>query len=116
MLDQPIACSLTEADRTAVLAKYAQASRLYQGSVRLNGSRAQVFLRGDKELLAVLLDEMIVQEGACCSFLQFDLKGAVDGYHVQLNVRGAPRLEPTVLREVVHALFPAAIGEDSQSP
>lgn len=103
-------CRLDAPDLAAILANYAEAAGRYRATVDIGDHRARVQLRGDKQSLAAFLDEMIAQEGTCCSFLHFDTGETADGYRVEISVRGLAGPVRPVLEQAVDALFPGSVN------
>lgn len=104
----PIACTLNAEDMAAVKARYQHATDLYRASARIAGAHADVYLQGEKPPIKALLDEMIVRELSCCSFLTFDVAEVEDGYRVQLRMDESDELSQAILRDAVETFFPTA--------
>jgi len=105
-----IGCSLSPAELEIVRERYAAAADDYQATIEMDDDRARVSLRGDKQRLKALLNQMIAQEAGCCSFLRFDPSETADGFLVELSIHASPNQEvpPQSLAEAVRAFFPTA--------
>lgn len=106
MTNQPQGCSLTAVQFDQVSDIYAQASTMYNATAQVGAGRANVELRGPKELLRTLLDEMVTRESGCCSHIAFEIDERANGYHVTLQM---PDQGSEAIRQAVAAFFPSAL-------
>ena len=103
-----INCTLSPAEQAIAGAEYAAAARHYQATAEIDGPRARVMLRGERETLRRMLDRLIARESRCCSFVRFDRTESAEGAEVLISVQEDVRAEIELdrLERFVRGVFP----------